>query len=150
MRASNADFLAFSGHKMLGPSGVGVLYGREDLLDRMPPFLEGNYSNGFDAATFNSITALRTWDSDLGQDWDFTSADVAYRPDDGGFASRFTTLSEEATLAGSHGPLDWLVGGYIGEERLRLTPTPLHTDNMMDRLVAALDTILRPARRAAA
>jgi cysteine desulfurase/selenocysteine lyase len=37
----NADFVAFSGHKMLGPSGVGVLYGREELLDRMPPFLGG-------------------------------------------------------------------------------------------------------------
>ncbi len=41
VRAMNADFLAFSGHKMMGPSGVGVLYGREDLLDRMPPFLGG-------------------------------------------------------------------------------------------------------------
>ena len=41
VRARNADFLAFSGHKMLGPSGVGVLYGREELLDRMPPFLGG-------------------------------------------------------------------------------------------------------------
>jgi cysteine desulfurase/selenocysteine lyase len=41
VRAISADFLAFSGHKMMGPSGVGVLYGREDLLDRMPPFLGG-------------------------------------------------------------------------------------------------------------
>jgi cysteine desulfurase/selenocysteine lyase len=36
-----ADFVAFSGHKMLGPSGVGVLWGRESLLDAMPPFLGG-------------------------------------------------------------------------------------------------------------
>ena len=35
------DFAAFSGHKMLGPSGVGVLYGRYDLLAAMPPFLTG-------------------------------------------------------------------------------------------------------------
>jgi cysteine desulfurase/selenocysteine lyase len=36
-----ADFVAFSGHKMLGPSGIGVLWGREQLLDAMPPFLGG-------------------------------------------------------------------------------------------------------------
>ena len=41
VQALGADFLAFSGHKMLGPSGVGVLYGREELLDAMPPFLGG-------------------------------------------------------------------------------------------------------------
>jgi cysteine desulfurase/selenocysteine lyase len=35
------DFAAFSGHKMLGPSGVGVLYGRAELLAAMPPFLTG-------------------------------------------------------------------------------------------------------------
>lgn len=36
-----ADFLVFSGHKLLGPTGIGVLWGRYDLLDRMPPFLTG-------------------------------------------------------------------------------------------------------------
>ena len=37
----DADFFAFSGHKMLSPMGIGVLYGREELLDKMPPFLTG-------------------------------------------------------------------------------------------------------------
>lgn len=36
-----ADFLAFSGHKMLGPMGIGVLWGKKELLEKMPPFLRG-------------------------------------------------------------------------------------------------------------
>lgn len=35
------DFMVFSGHKVYGPTGIGVLYGREDLLDRMPPYQGG-------------------------------------------------------------------------------------------------------------
>ncbi|MGY1781199.1 cysteine desulfurase [Geodermatophilus sp. SYSU D01036] len=39
--ALGADFLVFSGHKMLGPTGIGVLWGRYDVLDALPPFLTG-------------------------------------------------------------------------------------------------------------
>ena len=41
VRALDCDFLAFSGHKMLGPTGIGVLWGRQALLEAMPPFLGG-------------------------------------------------------------------------------------------------------------
>jgi cysteine desulfurase/selenocysteine lyase len=41
VRDLDADFLAFSGHKMLGPTGTGVFYGKEKLLERLSPFLVG-------------------------------------------------------------------------------------------------------------
>ena len=41
VQAWDADFMAFSSHKMVGPSGVGMLWGRENLLEKMPPFLGG-------------------------------------------------------------------------------------------------------------
>lgn len=41
VRKLGVDFIAFSGHKMLGPTGVGVLWGREEVLNEMPPFLYG-------------------------------------------------------------------------------------------------------------
>ncbi|MGH7742287.1 MAG: aminotransferase class V-fold PLP-dependent enzyme [Candidatus Eiseniibacteriota bacterium] len=41
VRALGADFVAFTGHKMLGPTGIGVLWGRREILEAMPPFLGG-------------------------------------------------------------------------------------------------------------
>lgn len=41
VRDLDADFYAFSGHKMLGPMGIGVLYGKKNLLEKLPPFLKG-------------------------------------------------------------------------------------------------------------
>ena len=41
VQALDVDFLAFSGHKMCGPMGIGALYGKKELLEKMPPFLYG-------------------------------------------------------------------------------------------------------------
>jgi len=52
------DFLAFSAHKMYGPSGVGVLWGKRELLEQMPPFMGGGdmiLSVDFEKTTFNEI-----------------------------------------------------------------------------------------------
>ena len=41
VQALDVDFLCFQRHKMLGPTGIGVLYGKRDLLEAMPPFMGG-------------------------------------------------------------------------------------------------------------
>jgi cysteine desulfurase/selenocysteine lyase len=41
VQSLDADFVAFSAHKMVGPTGIGALYGKEDVLDKMPPFMGG-------------------------------------------------------------------------------------------------------------
>ena len=53
-RAMDADFLAFSGHKMLGPTGVGILYGKEELLQNMTPVTFGGEM--ISLVTFSDVT----------------------------------------------------------------------------------------------
>lgn len=78
---------------------------------------EANLKLG-DSAKLTSITAWRQWSARLGQDYDFTSVDVAFRPDDGSFSNRFTSFSQELRLAGSTPNLDWLIGSFYAREQL--------------------------------
>jgi len=58
VQALDCDFYAFSGHKMFGPTGIGVLYGREELLDAMPPWQGGGdmiLTVSFSGTTYNSL-----------------------------------------------------------------------------------------------
>ena len=73
MQALDCDFYAFSGHKLYGPTGIGVLYGKEKWLEQMPPFMGGGDMVGtvrfsgttyaelplkFEAGTSNYIGAI--------------------------------------------------------------------------------------------
>jgi cysteine desulfurase / selenocysteine lyase len=58
VRELGCDFYAFSGHKMFGPTGTGILYGRENLLDAMPPYKGGGdmiLEVSFDGTVFNDL-----------------------------------------------------------------------------------------------
>jgi len=58
VRALDADFYCFSGHKVYGPTGIGVLYGKREWLDRLPPYQGGGEMIGtvsFEKTTFNAI-----------------------------------------------------------------------------------------------
>ena len=58
MQALGCDFFVFSGHKMYGPTGVGVLYGKEEWLDRLPPYQGGGEmieSVNFEKTTFERL-----------------------------------------------------------------------------------------------
>lgn len=58
VRALGCDFYTLSGHKLFGPTGIGVLWGREELLEAMPPFLGGGEmieTVSFAGTTFNSL-----------------------------------------------------------------------------------------------
>ena len=60
VRALDCDFYAFSGHKVYGPTGIGVLYGRESLLEAMPPWQGGGemiLSVSIESSTYNELPA---------------------------------------------------------------------------------------------
>ena len=80
---------------------------------------EAVYDMGW--AELTSISAFRYNNLVRGTDVDYSSLDIIYRPDDGSAFNRFKTFTQEVRLQGETmgGRLDWLVGGYFADERLR-------------------------------
>ncbi len=79
--------------------------------------LEANYVTPL--GTITSVTGFRDWRARIGQDSDFTAADVTYRPTDGRNGVEFRTLSEEVRLSGQVGRLNYVGGVFYANEELR-------------------------------
>ncbi len=67
-------------------------------------------------AALTSVTSWRQWDSSLGQDIDYTGADIAYREQDGDYGFSVDNLTQEFRLAGSNDSFDWLFGVFATSE----------------------------------
>ncbi len=100
LRALDADFYAWTGHKAYGPTGIGVLHGRRELLERMPPFIGGGHM-------------IRT----VG-DTESTWADLPWKFEAG--------TSQIAEAIGLGAAVDWI--GSIGIERIRAHEQALVAD----------------------
>jgi iron complex outermembrane receptor protein len=76
---------------------------------------------GFGGATLTSVTSARDWASTLGQDVDYTGADIAYRVNDGDYGYQVKNLTQEFRLAGATDSVDWLIGLFATKEDIDRT-----------------------------
>jgi len=80
---------------------------------------EGNFDlNRWGDATLTTVSSWRRWKSSLGQDIDYTGADIQYRNNDGDYAYSVENWTQEVRLAGSTERLDWLVGAFATREHI--------------------------------
>ena len=69
-------------------------------------------------ATFTSLSSWRNWSGVNGMDLDYTTADLLYRQDDGGYGFELENLTQEFRLAGATDRIDWLVGAFMTRETI--------------------------------
>ncbi|WP_461609959.1 TonB-dependent receptor domain-containing protein, partial [Brevundimonas naejangsanensis] len=69
-------------------------------------------------ATFTSLSSWRNWSGVNGMDLDYTTADLLYRPHDGGYGFELDNLTQEVRLAGATDRIDWLVGAFMTRETI--------------------------------
>jgi iron complex outermembrane recepter protein len=81
-------------------------------------------------ATLTSITAWRDWETENGQDSDFSTADLLYRPPGGLFSNEFGQFSQELRLGGQMGIWNWLVGGFYADEDITSRSALLHGSSL--------------------
>jgi len=112
----DCDFYAFSGHKLFGPTGIGVLYGRERLLEKMPPYQGGG-------GMITSVTFERTGYSALPHKFEAGTPHVAGALGLAAAIEYVTALGLDRVRAHEHALLDYGTGALSKVPGLRFTGT---------------------------
>jgi cysteine desulfurase/selenocysteine lyase len=113
------EFYAFSGHKMYGPTGIGVLYGRRALLDKMPPWQGGGdmiRSVSFEGTTYN----------DLPYKFEAGTPDIAGAIGLGAAVDYLQAIGLDAVAAHEHALLDYATKAVAKVKGLRIIGTAAH------------------------
>ncbi|HET9810555.1 MAG TPA: TonB-dependent receptor [Sphingomicrobium sp.] len=110
---------------------MAITPGRSYRSDVKDGGLSAEFVYDLGAAEITSITAYRYNKYVRGQDSDFNDLDILFRDDDGGSFNRFKTFSQEIRVQGNSGRLDWLVGGYYANEKLRVRDNLSYGDDYL-------------------
>ncbi len=116
VQALDCDFYAFSGHKLYGPTGIGVLYGRERLLEGMPP-----YQGGGDM--IRSVTFAETIYNDLPYKFEAGTPDIAGAIGLGAAIDYLRSFDQEAVHAHENAVLRYATKAFGSVDGLRLIGT---------------------------
>ncbi|MHC4995998.1 MAG: SufS family cysteine desulfurase [Planctomycetota bacterium] len=125
------DFYAFSAHKMCGPTGVGVLYGRADLLDAMPP-----YQGGGDM--IKSVTFERTEYNDIPYRFEAGTPHIAGGIALGAAIDYLASIDFDGAIAHEHALTEYATEKLTGVEGLRLIGTAAQKTSVLSFVIDGL------------
>lgn len=128
VQALDCDFYAFSGHKLFGPTGIGALWGREDLLEAMPPFLGGGEmieTVSFEGTTFNTLPFK----------FEAGTPHICGAIGLGAAIDYFTSLDREAAAAHEQSLLDYTLEQAADIDGLTRIGTPAHSAGIFSFLL---------------
>lgn len=124
----DCDFFAFSGHKIYGPTGIGVLYGKEEWLDRLPPYMGGGemiQNVSFERTTFNELP----YKFEAGTPDYVATTGLAHALD------YVTALGMDNIYAHEQALTDYAMEQMATIEGMRFIGTPKHKDAVISFLV---------------
>ncbi len=133
VRELGADFVAFTGHKMLGPTGIGVLWGRSELLDECPPFLGGG-------EMVQTVSMEATTYAPIPHKFEAGTPPIAEAVGLGAAVDYLTALGMENVAAYEHELIEYALGRLKQVEGLKI----IGPDTAKDRGAAISFTLTLP------